>query len=196
MKRIKNTHNKRRISYFLAAAAFLGVSLLSVVVVSKTEPISPVNLEFEPIPEYHRQTFEELPEEFVVEVQQGTIEPAYNHFTNDEADMLMKIAQAEAGYDDIDGKAAVIQVVLNRVQSSQFPDTIEGVIFQDKQFSPISDGRYYTAIPDETCLEALKNVDNDDYTWIEALYFENAESSWQSSNCEYLYTIGHHRFYK
>lgn len=45
-------------------------------------------------------------------------------------------------------------------------------------------------------LTTLELIDSGEYDWVEALYFENAESSWQQDNCEYLYTVEHHRFYK
>ena len=55
----------------------------------------------------------------------------------EDAYMLAKIAMAEAESEDTEGKALVMLVVLNRVWSDEFPDTIAGVIFQDGQFSPI-----------------------------------------------------------
>lgn len=70
----------------------------------------------------------------------------------EDAYMLAKIAMAEAESEDTEGKALVMLVVLNRVWSDEFPDTIAGVIFQDGQFSPISNGRYDEVKPDKrTC---------------------------------------------
>lgn len=116
--------------------------------------------------------------------------------TYDEAQMLMKIAQAEAGCDGKDGMAMVMAVVLNRVEDDRFPDSIEEVIFQEHQFSPIADGRYEKAEPDVECHLALAEIERGEYDTVDALYFENASQSWQASNCEYLGTVGHHRFYK
>ena len=116
--------------------------------------------------------------------------------TYEEAQMLMKIAMAEAEGDGVHGKAMVMAVVLNRVEDDRFPDSIEGVIFQDGQFSPISDGRYYKAEPDVECHLALAEIERGEYDTVDALYFENASESWQSKNCTYLGTVGHHRFYK
>lgn len=48
---------------------------------------------------------------------------------------LAKIAMAEAEGEDTEGKAQVILVVLNRVWSNDFPDTIEGVITEKNQFT-------------------------------------------------------------
>ena len=55
--------------------------------------------------------------------------------TYDEAQMLMKLAMAEAESDGVVGRAMVMAVVLNRVEDDRFPDSIEGVIFQEHQFS-------------------------------------------------------------
>ena len=55
---------------------------------------------------------------------------------------LLKIVEAEASGEDLTGRLLVANVVLNRVKSSKFPDTIEGVVYQraggKAQFSPVS----------------------------------------------------------
>ena len=112
--------------------------------------------------------------------------------------IILKITMAEAEGEPIEGKADVILVVMNRVKSEAFPDTVEGVVFQQNQFSTVADGgRYWTTEPDEECEKALEMVLNG---WDEsrgALYFESCEgTSWHERNLEYLYTVGGHRFYK
>ena len=116
----------------------------------------------------------------------------------EESQMLMRLAMAEAEGESVEGKALVMLVVLNRVWSDDFPGTIEEVIFQPKQFSPVTEGgRYYTAEPNEECWEALELVMNG---WDEsggALYFESCEGgSWHSENLEYLFQEGNHKFYR
>lgn len=116
----------------------------------------------------------------------------------DESQMLMQIAMAEAEGEDTEGKALVMCVVLNRVWSEGFPDSIEEVIFQPKQFSPVCEGgRYYTTEADADCRAALEMVMSG---WDEsegALYFESCEnSSWHSQNLELLFRHGGHRFYR
>lgn len=116
----------------------------------------------------------------------------------EESYMLMKIAMAEAEGESVEGKALVMLVVLNRVWSDEFPDTIEEVIFQPGQFSPVTEGgRYYTTEPDDERREALEMVMKG---WDEshgALYFESCEAdSWHSRNLEFLYQVGNHKFYK
>lgn len=114
----------------------------------------------------------------------------------DESMMLKKIAMAEAENQDTEGKALVMLVVLNRVQSDSFPDTIGAVIFQENQFSPVSNGSYAAAVPDEDCEAALDLVMSG---WNEsqgALYFESeSESTWHQDNLKYLFTHGDHYFY-
>ena len=112
--------------------------------------------------------------------------------------LLAKIAMAEAEGEDVEGKALVILVVLNRVWTDEFPGTIHDVIYQKSQFSPIANGRFDRVEPDEECYEALEMVMSG---WDEsdgALYFESEKSAdnWHSRHLEYLFTHGGHRFYK
>lgn len=84
------------------------------------------------------------------------------NITYDEAQMLMRIASAEAGNQGIHGMYLVMRVVINRVLDDDFPDSIKGVIFQKGQFETISKGTYYTTeIPVQAHLalaELEKNV--------------------------------------
>lgn len=124
--------------------------------------------------------------------------PEDSGYTESERYMLMKLAMAEAEGEDTEGKALVIMVVLNRVQSDEFPDTIEEVILQPGQFSPVAEGgRYYTVEPDEDCQRALDLVLSG---WDEsrgALYFESFKrESWHSRNLNFLFQHGNHKFYR
>lgn len=117
----------------------------------------------------------------------------------EDSEMLMKIAMAEAEGESVEGKALVMLVVLNRVWSDGFPDSIEEVIFQRNQFSPVREGgRYWTTEPNDECREALDLVMDG---WDEsqgALYFEAAdnEQGWHSRNLEFLFQHGGHKFYR
>lgn len=62
-----------------------------------------------------------------------------------EIKMLAQLTQAEAGNQDLTGMRYVVDVVLNRVDSEEFPDTIEDVIYQENQFSVIKDGAFEKA---------------------------------------------------
>ena len=118
-------------------------------------------------------------------------------FGEKDAEILLKIAMAEAEGEPVEGKALVMLVVLNRVQADGFPGTIKKVVFQKGQFTPTSEGgRYWTTEPNEECYEALKMVEQG---WDEsegALYFEACGGeSWHSRNLKYLFRVGNHRFY-
>lgn len=63
----------------------------------------------------------------------------------DDMEMLAQLVQAEAGNQGLDGMRLVADVVLNRLDSDQFPDTMEGVIFQKGQFGPTVDGAFEKA---------------------------------------------------
>ena len=98
------------------------------------------------------------------------------------------------------GKIAVGNVVLNRMRSGQFPNTIYGVIFDKKygvQFAPTANGAIYktpnadSIIAAKMCLEGY-SLSSD------ILYFFNpkyASGSWITQNREYAFTIGNHVFY-
>lgn len=67
--------------------------------------------------------------------------------------LLAKIIHAEARGENLEGKIAVGAVVLNRVKDERFPDTIEEVILQPKQFSSVDDGQFMLE-PDENSYKA------------------------------------------
>ena len=134
------------------------------------------------------------------ETAKATKEPLITSMDWDEDDsyMLCKIAMAEAESEGVEGKALVMLVVLNRVWSEEFPDTIEEVIFQKNQFSPVANGRYDAIEPDEECYEALGLIQVDHWNESQdALYFESkSDSKWHSENLEFLFKYGKHYFYK
>ncbi|WP_165444022.1 cell wall hydrolase [Lachnoclostridium sp. Marseille-P6806] len=71
----------------------------------------------------------------------------------DDLELLACVVQAEAGNQDLKGKELVVNVVLNRMDSDQFPNTIKEIIFQPGQFSTATDGAldraYYTVTEDD-----------------------------------------------
>lgn len=116
-----------------------------------------------------------------------------------ESYLLAKIAMAEAEGCNTQTKTLIIMCVLNRVWSDEFPDTIEEVIFQENQFSPIDNGRWDRVEPNEDCYEAVKVVMEAKYDYSGgATCFENCadEDNWHSRNLEFLYESEGIRFYK
>lgn len=124
----------------------------------------------------------------------------------DEYEILCRIVQAEAGGEDAAGKEMVAEVILNRVSSPKFPDTVAGVVFQESggqyQFSPVGDGRYNSvSISGQTKEAVLAALQDDDVT-NGALYFVAAgkttpeKRDWFENKLTFLTEHGGHRFYK
>ena len=113
---------------------------------------------------------------------------------------LSRIIYAESGGESITGQIAVGNVILNRVKSSQFPDTVEGVIFDRKdavQFEPVGNGSIYQT-PSAQSVEAAKRALDGENVIGSALYFYApalSQGTWINANCTYQQTIGCHRFY-
>lgn len=150
---------------------------------------------------YNLTTFEPQTEEESSEVEVDYY-PEFTYskdWSAEESYLLARIAMAEAEGCNIQTKTLIIMCVLNRVQSDEFPDTIEEVIFQENQFSPIGNGRWDRVEPNEDCYEAVKVVMEAKYDYSGgATYFENCadEDNWHSRNLEFLYESEGIRFYK
>lgn len=141
----------------------------------------------------------ETPEPVIHAIQEeetGEPEQAMSFDAADE-EILLKLAMSEAGGESTEGKALVMLSVVNRVRSDEFPDTVSEVVFQDRQYSPVLDGRYYSTVPDDDCLAALELIEGGWDESMGAMYFENAGAdSWHSRNLEFLFQEGNHKFYK
>lgn len=113
---------------------------------------------------------------------------------------LARIIHAESGGEALEGQIAVGNVVLNRVSSQDFPDSIPGVIFDDEngvQFEPVANGTV-TNEPTELSLEAARRALSGENTVGDALYFfapALSQGSWIDSSRTFRQTIGCHRFY-
>lgn len=125
--------------------------------------------------------------------------------TQSEYDNLLCLVEAEAGGEDLMGKMLVANVVLNRVKDKRFPDSINEVIFQSDngvtQFSPISDGRFYSVKVSEETVEAVNLVlQGEDYSQ-GALYFAARKSAnetkmrWFDEKLDSLFVYGGHEFF-
>ena len=93
-----------------------------------------------------------------------------------ELDLLAAIIHCEAGGESRTGKVAVGAVVLNRVNSSSFPNTITDVIYQSGQFSPVSSGilaRTLASGVDADCYEAARAALNGENPVGDCLYFNS-----------------------
>lgn len=133
---------------------------------------------------------------------------SYNilEYSKQEIRILERIVEAEAGDQTLKGRIMVANVVLNRVASDEFPDTIKEVVFQKNnsiyQFSPVKDGRYYdVTISKKTKKAIAKTFESEDLT-DGALYFMSRSGSskknikWFDSSLTRITSYGCHEFFK
>ena len=116
-----------------------------------------------------------------------------------EIEILERIVQAEAGGSGYDGMLAVCNVVLNRVKSERFPSSVTDVVFAHRQFTPISDGRYYTIKVSDTARKVVSDALNGARIIGEdALYFCTPTASgkgWFETALRKIDYIEPHNFY-
>lgn len=125
---------------------------------------------------------------------------------DEEREVLLRIVEAEAGSEDEDGRLLVANVVLNRMNSETFPDTVTEVVFQQSmgvtQFSPVASGRYYTVEISEKTIAAVERALAGEDISQGALYFasrKRASSSkmrWFDTKLTFLFEHGGHEFFK
>lgn len=70
--------------------------------------------------------------------------------------LLERIVEAEAGTESLEGRIAVVNVILNRVSHKGFPNNVKGVIYQRKQFESVSNGMVNRKIPSKKTKEAVQ----------------------------------------
>ena len=112
-----------------------------------------------------------------------------------DVELLARLIYGEARGEPYVGMVAVGAVVLNRVKSSQFPNTIAGVIYQSGAFDAVSDGQI-NMTPNEQSRRAARDAMNGWDPTGGCLYYYNpstATSSWIWSR-EVRLTIGDHSF--
>ena len=109
--------------------------------------------------------------------------------------LLAKCVYAEARGEPYVGQVAVAAVILNRVKSPEFPNTIAGVIYQPYAFTAVSDGQINLE-PDQTAYNAARDAMNGWDPTYGCLFYYNpatATSSWIWSR-QTVVTIGEHVF--
>ncbi|HDR3499614.1 TPA: cell wall hydrolase [Bacillus toyonensis] len=121
------------------------------------------------------------------------------NISGDDFDLLSRLVEAEAGIEPFEGKIAVANVILNRVESDQFPNTIEGVIYEAGQFQPVRNG-HINKVPSEESKEAVrKALSVNRSLGGNSLYFYDPRYSTESAKrwfntLETTMTIGNHVF--
>jgi len=99
---------------------------------------------------------------------------------SDDVTLLARMINAEAKGEPFVGKVAVGAVILNRVESPLFPNSLSGVLFQPKAFQPVSNGKIWQE-PDAEAVRAAQNAINGWDPSYGCLYFWNpgtSTSSW------------------
>ena len=129
------------------------------------------------------------------------LKSASSVYRDDEVFWLARIITAEAQGEPMKGKIAVGNVILNRVRSSAYPNTIYSVIFDKRygtQFSPVDNGTIYNTPTQDSIIAAKMCLEG--YTISDKiLYFVNpkvAPNSWAANNRPYALTIGNHAFFE
>lgn len=120
-------------------------------------------------------------------------------------EILCRIVEAEAGSEDEKGRMLVANVVMNRVESKRFPNTVKDVVFQEKdgiyQFSPVANGGYYRVKVSEKTKKAVEKVLRGEDESRGALYFVNRYAAkaeymnWFDTRCTPLFSHGRHEFF-
>ena len=121
-------------------------------------------------------------------------------------EILLRIVEAEAGGEDEEGKLLVANVVLNRVNSVKFPDTVSEVVFQREngvtQFSPVANGKIWKVQISEETREAVgRALEGEDISQ-GALYFaarkyaDSNKMKWFDENLTFLFRYGGHEFFR
>lgn len=118
-----------------------------------------------------------------------------------EYEVLLRIVEAEAGSEDTTGKLLVANVVMNRMRSAKFPNTVTEVVYQrhngKAQFSPVDNGRINTVNVSSDTVEAVGRALAGEDVSAGALYFRSVHSKcgWFDRALTRVVEHGNHIFY-
>lgn len=156
----------------------------------------------------HSRTIEVSAADTELFVEPEEVVTKYQHLhTADNEYMIARLIASEYRSQDeadLDKKVAVGIVVLNRVLSDDFPDTVEEVIFQRNQFQPTFDGSWERNLPTDFDMKAAQRAFAEHELpgeLNEALFFMNPTISnpknvaWFRDNLTYVGVLGAHEFY-
>ena len=130
-------------------------------------------------------------------IMESKAKAASNSNSTSDVQLLARAINGEARGEPYEGQVAVGAVILNRVKSSKFPNTIAGVIYEPGAFTAVSDGQINVAISESsTVVKAARDALNGWDPSGGALYYFNpttATNKWIWSR-PLIKTIGKHRF--
>ena len=128
----------------------------------------------------------------------GAIESGSTYYDETDLYWMARIITAEARGESFEGQIAVGGVIMNRITSSEFPDTVYDVVFDRRygvQFTPAYSGAIYNT-PTESCIIAAKIALDGGNTAGDSLYFSSSSvGCWAARSRPYTMTIGNHSFY-
>lgn len=131
------------------------------------------------------------------EAANDTVAEAAVAIDPDEMELLAKLVQVEAGGESYEGKLAVASVVMNRVNSPKFPDTLYDVIHAPNQFPPAKNGKLAKAVPSEDSIKAARAALSGENNVPGAVYFFNGKLEPNKRNkLTVVKEIGNHVFAK
>ncbi|MEI4790284.1 spore cortex-lytic enzyme [Bacillus sp. FJAT-53060] len=116
-------------------------------------------------------------------------------FSNNDIQLLSQVVYSEARGEPYEGQVAIAAVILNRLKSPTFPNTIAGVIFEPLAFTAVADGQFYMR-PNETAKKAVFDAINGWDPSESAVYYFNpntATSPWVWGRSQ-IKRIGKHIF--
>lgn len=122
-------------------------------------------------------------------------------YTDEDYQVLLRIVQAEAGICDKRGKILVADVIINRVLSREFPNSVKAVVYEPSQFQPVSNGAINSVKVTAETIECVdRALDGEDYS-NGALYFMNRRGSgsaaaWFDRHLTYLFAHDGHEFFR
>jgi N-acetylmuramoyl-L-alanine amidase len=122
---------------------------------------------------------------------------AYGQFSSEEMTLLARTVHGEARGEPYTGQVAVAAVILNRLESPLFPNTISGIIYQPGAFTAVDDGQIWLT-PNATSYQAVRDAVSGWDPAAGALYYFNpvtATSKWIWSRPQ-IKQIGRHIFCK
>ena len=144
---------------------------------------------------------EETAEQVVVEETPEALTGNSFSLEDQEYQVLLKIVEAEAGCEDTEGRMLVANVVMNRVITGNFPNSVTEVVYHRKdgtaQFSPVSDGRIDTVNVSQGTIDAVARVMNGEDISQGALFFRSvrSRSGWFDQKLSRVLEHGNHIFY-
>lgn len=209
---MKRKYGNMLVLFYLAFLSILTIEITFQRIQETSEAIEAEKMEIqigdgaeEDIERMTRVLPEAVSERRIVTEQSVTREMEYE-LTDEDYQTLLKIVEAEAGCEDENGKLLVANVVLNRVDSSKFPSTVRGVVYQADggkvQFTPAYNGRLQSVKVSEETKEAVQKALYGEDISDGALYFVatsvagEQKSGWFYRNLTYLFDYGNHSFFK